>query len=189
MVGLMRMIDSIVENADDPNRIEFCIRLHDDDWPTLKKIDFILGAAPHVRILIGPTLRGYADLLTFTDDLYRIATGEWVWQMNDDVVIEGKGWDTKLANMDMGQIVMPEIHRLNDSIYKRDMRNCFHILPRNMVFAWCGKLPFPPDLGVIDVLREHLVGTAFLQGITAWHQRNVSREEELKREQDQSCTA
>jgi hypothetical protein len=178
----IKMIQSIADAADDPQRIEFVIRLHDNETWHLRAIPEIVAAAPHVRIAVGPTLRGYVDLNKFFDEAIALSTGKWIWQMNDDAVVDGKGWDTRLAENDDGPIILiPQFHQLNESLYENDMGSPFPICLR---CAITGPLPWPPDTGLTLLLQTQGFQAGFLPGVKTHHQRDVTEAVTAQREAD-----
>ena len=179
---VIKMIESISSAADDPQRVEFVIRLHAEETAHLRVIPDIVAAAPNVRIAVGPTLRGYQSLNVFFDEAIALATGKWIWQMNDDAVVEGQGWDTRLAENHNGPIIMiPQFHQLNESLYENDIGSPFPICLR---CAITGPLPWPPDTGLINLLQAQGFHPGFLPGVKTHHQREVSTETEAIREMD-----
>lgn len=178
------MIKSIAESADDSQNVEFIIRLHDDEPKHLQAISEIVAAAPRVRIAVGPTLRGYASLDKFFDEAIALSTGKWIWQLNDDAIIEGQGWDTKLAEIENWKcIVIPQLHQLNESLYSNDQGSPFPMVPRGTIFTPEQQpLPYPPDTKLTSSLLESGHKLIFLEGIKTHHQREVDPIVEAQRQ-------
>ncbi len=182
----IKMIKSIADAADNQNRVEFVIRIHDDDPKTIAEIPTILAATQNVRVVIGPTLKGYHSLNKFFDEGIAVATGIWYWHLNDDTVLfESKGWDTKLTAEEPDHIVCPQFHRLCDSCYAEDPNIPFALIPIWMMRKYFPQgIPNPPDTGVTDFLRAAGIKTTFLKDVIAWHQRHVTAETEQQRIND-----
>lgn len=89
-----RTIQSFRSMADHPEHVEILVRLDDDCVQQKDELE-ALG----VKVYIGPRYRGYRDLHLFYNELAAEATGDWLWLMNDDVIIETRGWDTLLGRV------------------------------------------------------------------------------------------
>lgn len=182
---LKKTIKSIVDSAENKTCFEMLIRVQQDDPETMAAIPQLIHAAPVVRMVVGLPLRGYTDLATFYDDLADIAHGEWIWVMNDDVLVEGSGWDAILSKEEKNAIIMPEIHKLGFSTYIDDGANPFMFVP-NKSWKQYGtdrfKNPFDHELWAL--LRNNGWPTRFMKGIGAWHDRDS--DEELKRQRADS---
>lgn len=182
---LRKCIASIMETASDPRRIEIILRIHSDDLPTLQAIPDLLKLGP-VRIAIGHPLSGYNDLTRFYEEAIALATGEWIWVMNDDVIIESPGWDQELRIAPVGHIVMPAIHKLGGSVYQNDPQTPFMFVPNGCWKRYLQGRPMrdPFDAGLWGLLRENGWPTLFIP-VTVHHQRDVSAIEDRKRAEDE----
>lgn len=179
----MRCIQSIVDTADSQDSFEICLRLHRDDHETIQALPRLLYLAQKVRVVIGLPMSGYGDLSRFYDEAIAIANGDWIWVMNDDVTVEGNGWDTKLAAEPTDKfIIMPEIHKLGGSTYENDFDTPFMMLP-NGCWKQYGVTKFstPFDHGLWKLLRDNGWGTRFLKGIATWHDRDETDKLENER--------
>ena len=181
--GVLRMIESGITTAASPDRIEFVVRLHDDDFPSLERIPEFCRAAPNVRVVVGPTGRGYSDLSRFFDEAAAVATGDWILQMGDDAMIGGDGWDSRLDAISRDKIVLPEFHQLNRTVYHHDFECSFPIVPAGSWLKYADRFPDAPDTGTIKLLRSNGWDTEYLAGCHAIHLRDVSHEQEKRREE------
>jgi len=164
-------ITSIVDSCDDPSRVEICLRLQVDDIASIHHIPKFLKLAPTVRVMIGLPYNGYASNHLHFQDAADIAKGEWVWLMNDDCVVNGKGWDTRLAQKPKDIILVPSIHCLGFSRYENDM-DCGAQLVPNKAWEKCGvrEFQFPPDEFWRNLFRKHGWRYETLD-VGFWHQR------------------
>lgn len=85
-IGLKATIDSFLDLADNPDSVEFIIKLDDDDKPKT-----ILG--PNFKTLISPRLNGYESLHTFCNQMLYLSMGQWITLGNDDATMITKDWD------------------------------------------------------------------------------------------------
>ncbi len=171
-VKLARAVSSICDTADYPSQVEVCLRVHSDDTETIRSLPSLL-AMGNVRVHIGPPLSWAGQVQVF-NEAQRISTGKWVWLFNDDCVLEGKGWDTQLSQIPVGQIAIPETHRLGQSTYRHDL----HIPMFAMPNVAPGQQWFPNDgdVGLWEKYRDF--DPHWLVGISVWHDRN---EQDCKR--------
>lgn len=169
---LFAAIHTIRESASDASTFEILIRLDDDDQSSLKFLP-TLQSFSNVRVVIGPRHQGYLSLETiFYTELAMIAQGAWCWFLLDDVILGGRDWDLKLAQVPTdGFIVQPEIFRLCGSTYLNSEGGNFPCAPTNswLRFGW-KRVERPVDLELDRLLRvQNGWKTHFLPGITAWH--------------------
>ena len=98
---LANCVQSILDTVDDMSRIEIILRIDNDDYNTWSKIDLIpdMVGDKHVplRILKGPRFGGYVDIWKMDNQLHDEAVGEFQFHINDDAVVESKGWDSVIA--------------------------------------------------------------------------------------------
>lgn len=181
---LRRCITSLVEGCDDVSRIEIILRIHTDDFPTLAMIPELVRMGP-VRIAIGHPLNGYGDLSRFYEEGIALAKGTWIWVMNDDVICETKGWDRMLAGESSDHIVMPEVHKLGGSVYRRDLETPFMWVPNGCWWPYLPDrlMPTPFDIGLWSLLRRHGWQTSFLKDMMIHHQRDDAEVAARRREE------
>lgn len=98
---------SFVDRAHKKSNVEIIIKLDNDD-PMLdtyvRTLQGFYKMFP-VSILITPRLRGCADLHTFVNHMGKLATGDWIMPIHDDLCMETKDWDVLLENVDIDSLV------------------------------------------------------------------------------------
>jgi hypothetical protein len=123
--------------------------------------------------------KGYSQMVTFLSEQ---TSATWVCLMNDDMTIEGDGFDEKLAAIPTtGFIVQPEGHILGNSGYPRTHGGPCPIVP-NQCWRNLGaiEVPTPCDTNLDQLLRvKNGWETSWLEGITVNHQRG-SEDEQAK---------
>ncbi len=164
---LERMVHSVRDTASDPDSYEIVLRVHSDDQQTIAIIPSLL-ASGSVVVLIGKPLNYAGNRRCFSEAL-RVAYGDWIWIMNDDVVVSGKGWDKQLSEMPVKHIACPEVHRTGGSTYLKDGGCPFHIYPRELFPQMNGGLWMNGDSELGELSRKMGYGTHFLPGIEVWH--------------------
>lgn len=175
---LTRCIQSFIDTADDPCCLEVVVRIARDDLETIDAIQDLMDMC-QLRVVIGYPLDGYPACSFFIDEASRLGCGQWTWGFDDDMVMQGKGWDTQLRTVPMdGYIVQPEIEQLNTSKYHNHEGGANWCVPncawRRFGFRF---VEFPSDVWLDNLLRvQHGWKTRFLSGITIWHDRDKSGE-------------
>jgi len=112
---LKRTMQSLIDNALNPERIEFCLRVDDDDKATIEYLYHFTN--PRIKRTIKPRV-GYNYMGAMVQDCVDLATGTWVFLIDDDCMIEGKGWDEKLAMIKPdGNYAQCEFYHLGGSRY------------------------------------------------------------------------
>jgi hypothetical protein len=89
--GLIEAIRSLKEKAASPDSVEILVRLDDDD-PAFH-IPIIPLPMVGTSLIMGPRLRGYADIYVFLNELAEKASGDWLMPFNDDAEMLTEGWD------------------------------------------------------------------------------------------------
>lgn len=97
---LAKAAASYIDLAKDRSRIEFVLRVDNDDQPTRTMMnELTVKYAPvPVRAVFGPHGRGYTDMHLFLNQCAREAKGDWLFIADDDSTITSPGWDEWLAN-------------------------------------------------------------------------------------------
>lgn len=137
----------------------------------------------NVHCLVGSRYGGWKDNNRMFGELAEIAKGYWIWILNDDMIVQGTGWDTKLSEAPKANtIVQPSVHRLGGSSYPKDDAGPAPIVPNKCWLEWGMKeIPQPSDTMFAMNARKRGWRTHFLEGITIWHQRPNSGEIEIHR--------
>lgn len=172
--GFNKAVRSIRETASDMSRVEILARLDHCD-PRLA--DYRFGSDIHVRI--GVRGRGYPDLNLWYTELDKMASGLFCWMLNDDVTIEGNGWDGQILQAaasiqrKQSQIMRPEFNVLGQSHYREDSYTPFPLTPREWYRGFGYPFwPHPPDTAATEIcVKQNLWPEITLKGITVNHQR------------------
>lgn len=170
-------ISSIVNTCSDVSRLEIVLRVQQDDPISIRRIPDYLALAPDgtFKVIVGQKHGGYAGLHAYYEEIAALCVGSHVWTMNDDVTIEGHGWDRCIT--EGRYIFIPEKHGLGCSTYLSDGACPFMIYPNGawkefMVDHFVG----PFDRWMWEGLRRVGHVDVFMAGVKAQHSRNVDSE-------------
>jgi glycosyltransferase involved in cell wall biosynthesis len=177
---LKRTIRSLLDNALNPERIEFCLRVDDDDAATLA----ILSELPSSVMAVTAPRIGYNYMGSMVADCVSLANGQWVFLIDDDCAIDGHGWDEKLSMIKPdGNYAQCEFYHLGGSRYPSDSCGPVGmILPMN---SWVGhEVAEPLEKAAIadnffrDTMEKRGWKKNLLKNVTYRHMRD--NDEELK---------
>lgn len=90
---LLQSMKQSISTSIEPENIEFCIRVDDDDTSTLERIEEIKELHPNIQLIIGSRLTGYSSIHLMYNELAEIAKGTYFYLYNDDAFLETEGWD------------------------------------------------------------------------------------------------
>lgn len=93
---LIETINSFIQLANNPNDVEFLIKLDTDDESMIHNINLFPG---NTKVLVADRKNGYHDLHLFVNDLCKLSNGDWILLMNDDAKMVTKDWDLELKNI------------------------------------------------------------------------------------------
>jgi hypothetical protein len=183
IVGLQNTLKSIVDTAFDISRFEACLRIDRDDFETIGSLKYILDSAPtlKIKVLIGDRKGGYNYLAGFYNELCTIAEGQWVFVMNDDITLEGAGWDTNLAEVPGTALARPGKYILGGASYSTP--GCAYVCPivsRELMNDW-GPMANPVDVFWDQIAKANGIETVDLMKLTINHQRPNDAELEKHR--------
>ena len=88
---LDRTVKSIRRKADHASRIEIIFRCDVDDLETQSYL-----SSNAETFIVGPREKGYASLPKFMNQCAALSTGDILVMINDDAIVETKGWDSKV---------------------------------------------------------------------------------------------
>lgn len=94
---------SFFDNAKDINNIEFIIRCDNDDLNFVQKLH-LLPYFHKLKIIIGDRHRGYVDLHIFYNEMLKIANGNYVMPINDDLFCKCKNFDEIILSKPINDI-------------------------------------------------------------------------------------
>lgn len=102
--ALQASLKSLMENADDPARVEIMLGVDDDDQETLDWVNneaskFVepYGCACKAKVF---KPLGYTKLNVYVNLLCHASSGAWLFLWNDDALMQTKGWDTVVRSYD-----------------------------------------------------------------------------------------
>lgn len=174
LLNCIRSVYGAASSVDGFEDFEVIVRFHNDDLDSCRRTDEIIDEfGDKVRMIYGETLKGYRSLSMFTQELINAARGRWVFHLNDDMVVTGKDWNTKLSEIPLsGVLVQPEVHELNDSVYQNDPMGPAPIHPR---WALGEALTREHRYDVDMIIYRELVErrgwkVEYLHSVGVWHQ-------------------
>ncbi len=118
VMRLIKTLGSLRQACDDPDTLEILLRVDDDDKATIAALPEIVhefGA----RVHIGPRNLGYDSMGVFITELSDLALAPWVFIIDDDATVIGKGMDSKLKAVPLtNHVAVCEFYKLNQSVYR-----------------------------------------------------------------------
>lgn len=103
--GMKLALESILNTASDPSRVEVLFLIDEDDEAS-QAFAAEYPANDNVQFFVTPRIgNGYEHLYHYYNLLYTESTGEFLFIFNDDTVMVNQGWDDALAKFS-GQIVV-----------------------------------------------------------------------------------
>ncbi len=179
---LLHTIESIRSTSKLEN-VDICLRLDEDDHETIGALCQIVTRAKQVRIMIGPRYGGYSSVATFCNEMAAMADSKWLCPINDDVTVEGSGWDDELATVKTG-IAWPRGYTLGGSAYKNP--GCGWYIPFIPKEIWTklGPVHNPVDAWWHKTWKEHGWHVTTLTKLTMNHARESEDLLEAERARD-----
>ncbi len=96
---LIEAINSIKNKASSDVKLEFFVRIDNDDYETLAVRDRIPA-----EILIGPRWCGFNSIATYLNELAKKTNGDWIIPWSDDMFMQTQDWDKLLPPADHAEI-------------------------------------------------------------------------------------
>lgn len=100
-------IDSLLERATAPDRVEICIAFDPDDVETYQAITTDGGFPPDFRFWRAPVRYGYNQLNLYVNELAKLAVGDWLVWFNDDMRMRTVGWDEEIRQHPRKAVLWP----------------------------------------------------------------------------------
>jgi glycosyltransferase involved in cell wall biosynthesis len=123
--ALSRSLNSLKEMAKDKNGYEVILAFDDDDLDSKRQIE---SAFSDVKSIVFPHV-GYKYIHEYYNRLASEAKGEWLFQWNDDVIMQTHGWDEIINSVDkfccIGSI------NINNAGAVYQVETLFPIVPRS----------------------------------------------------------
>lgn len=100
--GLTDTVGSLYNLAKEKSNLEFIFKVDDDDKETTNLVHKIADKLPICKVVSSPRGRGYLDLHKWINQMCSIASGDWLFLMNDDAVMVTQDWDyyLNIANVE-----------------------------------------------------------------------------------------
>lgn len=165
---LLKTLDSLRETSTVANSYEIILRTDDDDEETA---NLVFDVRDKIHAIKRKRL-GYGRCSEMYREIAECAVAPWIWIMNDDCTVRGKGWDAQVKNSIYEEVIFqPEFYQLNESVY----RGGGYTFPmvQNGCWVFAGDLIEPIDLYLDTLLRvEHKWPVKLLDGVTVYHERD-----------------
>lgn len=127
-------IHSLYSKAKYKEKVEFCIKIDDDDTETINYIKN-LSKFINIKYDISPREGGYADLYKFFNKCCEISTGNWLFLFNDDGRMLTEHWDKILLEINPFEVKgwkgTKDICLLSPSIKHKNASFIYPILKRS----------------------------------------------------------
>ena len=94
---LKKSVDSLINNARNPDKLQFLFGVDEDDNETflyLKRSKYPNQLALQFKPI------GYENLHKYNNTLAGYATGKWIMFFNDDAIMNTKNWDDKIMDFE-----------------------------------------------------------------------------------------
>lgn len=91
---LTASVESLLEKAGDPDEIQICYAVDDDDEATIELLGEL--ARPTDTVWVTPR-HGYSGLHQYVNELVPQAVGIWYLLWNDDAIMQTYGWEWEIA--------------------------------------------------------------------------------------------
>lgn len=170
---LLSSVDSILRTSSHEN-IEILVRLDNDDFASISRLQELRIRG--VRVVIGDRLKGHASLHDFYNELAEIATGNWVFFLNDDITLETfhPNWTEQLKPLPLaGILACGKWYQLGLSRYDAPAVAC-PIVPNKcwLKLGW-ERIPSCVDEAFLALLiKQHGWSIVPLPSLTVNHQRD-----------------
>lgn len=126
--GLTQSVVSIVENAEQPDRLEILFGLDEDDEVGLDHFSSVIQPWLDDREIAYQALSfesmGYTGLNRYYNTLAKSASANWLFIWNDDATMDTLHWDKVVRTYD-GKFLILKVHTHNEHPY-----SIFPIVPR-----------------------------------------------------------
>jgi glycosyltransferase involved in cell wall biosynthesis len=157
---LKKCVESLLDNASDPTKIQLLFGVDDDDPET---IDYLKDFKHPARSVIKFQRQGYENLHLYNNSLASYAQGLWIMFFNDDAIMKTKHWDLEINKFD-GQFKLLKVREQTGHPYSifpimpYDWFRCLdHISLHGQNDAWVSEIAYMLDVMQdvdIDVLHD-----------------------------------
>jgi hypothetical protein len=171
---LIQAIDSFRKTADKPEQHEVVVRLSSADPQANKTKEALHALFDNCQVMIGRQMGGYVALGLYYTEMLPLCSGEWINIWDDDMTIEGQGWDTKLKDAPKQSMVVCERYQLGPSLY--DPGSCDGSgtgwFAHHETWKASGEreIGYPPDSYMVNTARKNNWPAYRLRGTILNHQ-------------------
>lgn len=182
---LRRTLRSFFESANSPNLMQAVVKIDTDDHVKLDAIPKLKEEFPGFVPVISHRGAGYNDMWRFIQECENAANARWHFMLDDDAMLQGKGWDTQLYEMGaqtpIGQetfAAQAQFYRLGNCTYESTIRNsCTPVGLFVPAHFWkrlgVTQLASPADDAWQSTLLRHKWPIRPLQGVTYYHDHHI----------------
>jgi glycosyltransferase involved in cell wall biosynthesis len=146
---LKKCVESLLDNASDPSKIQLLYGVDDDDQDT---IDFLKDDKHPARSVIKFPRQGYENLHLYNNALGAYAQGNWIMFFNDDAIMQTKNWDLEINKFD-GQFKLLKVKEQTGHPYSifpivpYDWFRCLdHLSLHGQNDAWVSEIAYMLDI-------------------------------------------
>ena len=147
-------------NPDEVN-FEIIVKVDFDDVDTIDYIKNWENTFENVTFIINSRRGGWLNMVDYVENMIDIAKGDWILNINDDMVITTPHWNTKLTNhLKEFKIYFPDTNGYRQSfpVYPKKLKEILgHISYTNQIDTYLYNLSQQTDMEVYidDVYFEH----------------------------------
>jgi len=175
---LQKTLDSIYSLADPKNdNFEVIIKFDLDDIESLEYIKSWNSERKGVTFVINDRGLGWLNMVDFVEDMIDLAKGEWILNVNDDMVFLTQDWNTLLEKrLTDFKFYAPYVNQYHFAfpVYPKKVKQILgHLAPHNQIDAYLFSLFYKLDR--IERINEvkfyhdvHLKDTTAMEKIGLW---------------------
>lgn len=144
---LCEAIDSLYSLCNNKSNVEFILRVDADDIETMN-VSIKLAESLPVKIIVAARGAGYLAAHTWYNEMCALASGDWIFIYNDDVLMKSNDWDQIILRIDPYEVYgwkgCYDVCTIGTYIEGRHMswemplirRKIFDIIGHVSLFAW-----------------------------------------------------
>tara|TARA_Y100000004_G_C8932714_1_gene420768 strand:- start:267 stop:1121 length:855 start_codon:yes stop_codon:yes gene_type:complete len=156
---LKRSVASLIDNAREPEKLQFLFGVDKDDLESFK---FLKDSKYPNQIALQFNPIGYENLHKYNNTLAQYSTGKWLQIWNDDAIMKTKNWDQKIIDFE-DEFALLKFKDNTGHPYSifpclpRDWFRCLdHISLHGQNDAWLSEIAYALDImQEVDIEVEH----------------------------------
>jgi len=156
---LKKAVESLINNAREPDKLQFLFGVDKDDLETFK---YLKDSKYPNQIALQFNPIGYENLHRYNNTLAQYSTGKWIMFFNDDALMCTKNWDDKIMDFE-DQFCLLKFKEQTGHPYSifpcfpRDWFRCLdHISLHGQNDAWLSEIAYALDIMVeVDINVIH----------------------------------